>query len=188
MAEAAAGTAESAKAKGGSGGLAATFMNGLGLIVVITIGTCAGQYLADLLPGHAHQASPAGAVEEHGAPAKAAAKAPAKDAAPKEPPLYQAFEPMVVNFNEGGQLHFLQVTVEVMSRDPKTIAAVQANTPVLRNNLLLLISSREMQPLLTRDGKEQLRSMALEEVRKTMAKLSPEARIEDVYFSNFVMQ
>jgi flagellar FliL protein len=77
-----------------------------------------------------------------------------------------------------------------MARDPKAIAAVQANTPLLRNNLLLLIGSRDMKQLLTREGKEQLRALALSEVRAAIKKVDPgsESEIEEVYFSGFVIQ
>jgi flagellar FliL protein len=119
---------------------------------------------------------------------KAAAKTAAKKKASEEPPVYHAFEPLIVNFEESGELRFLQVTVEVMARDPKAIAAVQSNTPFLRNNLLLLIGSRDMKQLLTREGKEQLRALALAEVRAALKQVSPESEIEDVYFSSFVMQ
>jgi flagellar FliL protein len=115
-------------------------------------------------------------------------KAEVKKKAPEGPPVYHAFEPLVVNFEESGELRFLQITVEVMARDPKAIAAVQANTPFLRNNLLLLIGSRDLKQLLTREGKEQLRALALAEVRAALKQVSPESEIEDVYFSSFVMQ
>jgi flagellar FliL protein len=171
--------------------MAAVMLKGLGLTVVIAAGTLAGQLLHGLL-GHAGGAPVApvanDAADAGKEPVKAAAKAAAKKKAPEEPPVYHAFEPLIVNFEESGELRFLQVTVEVMARDPKAIAAVQSNTPFLRNNLLLLIGSRDMKQLLTREGKEQLRALALSEVRAALKQVSPESEIEDVYFSSFVMQ
>lgn len=166
-------------------GVVAALAKGLGLTVVVTVGTFAGQFLNSLVGGHGggHDAAAPAAREAGTAP-----KEEAKAEEAKAPPLYQAFEPLIVNFEEQGQLHFLQVTVEVMARDPKTIAAVQANTPVLRNDLLLLIGSRDMKQLLTREGKEELRTTALQEIQKTMKSLSAESRVEDLYFTGFVMQ
>lgn len=184
-AEAAEAAAPAARTVRPPGNLVATVLQGLGLTVVIAIGTLAGQLLYRLVGGHedphATEAAPSADVEMK-------ADARAEQAQPKAPPLYHAFEPLIVNFEEEGQLHFLQVTVEIMAREEKTIAAVQSNTPVLRNDLLLLIGSRDMKQLLTREGKEQLRALALEEIQKTMSKLSPGSRVEDVYFTAFVMQ
>ena len=169
---------------GRASGIVPALLKGLGLTVVVAAGTLSGQWLYGLL-GHAERAPVAHEAADAG---KAPAPAAVKKKAPEGPPVYHAFEPLVVNFEEAGELRFLQVTVEIMARDPKAIAAVQANTPLLRNNLLLLIGSRDMKQLLTRDGKEQLRALALSEVRAAMKQVSPESEIEDVYFSGFVMQ
>ncbi|MGB7904751.1 MAG: flagellar basal body-associated FliL family protein [Steroidobacteraceae bacterium] len=174
------------KRSGRASGIVSVLLKGLGLTVVVAIGTVAGQFLYGLL-GH-HEREPA--AEEVADAVKAPAKAEVKKKAPEGPPVYHAFEPLVVNFEESGEPRYLQVTVEVMARDPKAIAAVQANTPLLRNNLLLLIGSRDMKQLLTREGKEQLRALALSEVRAAIKKVDPgsESEIEEVYFSGFVIQ
>lgn len=176
--------AASPKAARSTPGIVAMLGRGLGLTLVVAVGSLAGQMLYGLLggaPSGAHESEPAASHE----PAAQHAAEPAEATAP---PVYHAFEPIIVNFEEEGQLRFLQVTVEVMARDPKTIAAVENATPVLRNDLLLLIGSRDMKQLLTREGKEQLRAQALQEVRGTMAKLSPDSKVEDLYFTGFVMQ
>jgi flagellar FliL protein len=180
--EAAASQVTAATGKRGSPAMLGALARGVGLTLAITIGTLASQFIYGRVSGGAHVDKSA---QVAGQPAPNPA-APAAEA--KGPPLYHAFEPLIVNFTEDGQLRFLQVTVEVMARDPKTIAAVQANTPVLRNDLLLLVGSRDMKQLLTREGKEQLRSLALQEVRGTMSRLSPDAKVEDLYFTGFVMQ
>ncbi len=63
---------------------------------------------------------------------------------PLLPPLYVALDPpFVVNF-EGDQLvRFLQVTVQVMTRDPATVELLKANDPVVRNDLLLLFANQK---------------------------------------------
>jgi flagellar FliL protein len=182
--EAVAATATAVQRGGRASGVLAVLLKGLGLTLVVAAGTLAGQFLYGLL-GHAERVP---AVHDAADAGKEPAKAEVKKKAPEGPPVYHAFEPLIVNFGESGELRFLQITVEVMARDPKAIAAVQANTPFLRNNLLLLIGSRDLQQLLTREGKEQLRALALAEVRAALKKVSPESEIEDVYFSSFVMQ
>src|SRR6202047_1067411 len=71
-------------------------------------------------------------------------------AAPKEaeghagkPSLYYAIDPpLVVNFEDGSAVRFLQITMEIMAHDEKAIDSVQKNIPLIRNNLLLLMSNR----------------------------------------------
>ncbi len=47
---------------------------------------------------------------------------------------------------------------EVMAHDEKAIDSVQKNIPVIRNNLLLLMSNRNYQSMMSREGKEKLRA------------------------------
>jgi len=86
-------------------------------------------------------------------------------------------------------VRFLQVTVQLASRDPGTIEILKANDPVVRNDLLLLFGNQKYSVIATRDGKEQLRAQALATVRKVIAAAGgkPE-RVEAVYFTSFVMQ
>jgi flagellar FliL protein len=117
-----------------------------------------------------------------------------KGAAPKletlGPPQYLALDPpFVVNFEAEQLVRFLQVTVQLASRDPGTIEILKANDPVVRNDLLLLFGNQKYSVIATRDGKEQLRAQALATVRKVIAAAGgkPE-RVEAVYFTSFVMQ
>ena len=95
--------------------------------------------------------------------------------------------PLVVNFEDGAAVRFLQITMEVMSKDPKAIEGVQKNVPLIRNNLLLLMSNRDYQSLMSREGKEKLRQEALAEV-KAIQKKEDGPLIDDLLFTSFVVQ
>jgi flagellar FliL protein len=109
---------------------------------------------------------------------------------PPPPPQYVALDPpFVVNFEAEQMVRFLQVTVQLMSRDAGTIELIHSNDPVIRNDLLMLFGNQKYAVIATREGKEQLRNQALATVRKviTAAGGKPE-RVEAVYFTSFVMQ
>lgn len=109
---------------------------------------------------------------------------------PLPPPQYVALDPpFVVNFEGDEQVRFLQVTVQLMSRDPATIEQLKANDPVVRNDLLLLFGGQKYSVISTREGKEALRKQTLAAVRKVVAAAGgkPE-KVEAVYFTSFVMQ
>ena len=102
--------------------------------------------------------------------------------------LYYAIDPpLVVNFEDGSVVRFLQISMEVMAHDQKTIDSVQKNMPLIRNNLLLLMSNRNYQSLMSREGKDKLREEALAEIRAVQKKQGGED-IDDVLFTSFVVQ
>ncbi|MBW4053364.1 MAG: flagellar basal body protein FliL [Proteobacteria bacterium] len=109
---------------------------------------------------------------------------------PSGPPHYLALDPpFVVNFQADQLVRFLQVSVEVMSRDPATLKLLKANTPVLRNDLLILFGNQKYATLSTPAGKEQLRADALAVIRKDLAQAGGDPkRLAAVYFTSFVMQ
>jgi flagellar FliL protein len=113
-----------------------------------------------------------------------------KDAHPKGPALYVALDPpFVVNFEAEQLVRFLQVTVQLMSRDPVTIDLIKANDPVVRNDLLLLLGNQSYATISSREGKEKLRLQSLEAVRKVVVAAGGKGeQVEAVYFTSFVMQ
>ena len=81
--------------------------------------------------------------------------AKAAAAKPAGPPIYLALDPpFVVNFQADQLVRFLQVSVEVMSRDQKTLDLLKANDPVARNDLLILFANQKYATLATPAGKE----------------------------------
>ena len=102
--------------------------------------------------------------------------------------FYYAFDPpMVVNFEDGSVVRFLQISMEVMTHDQKAIDSVQKNMPVIRNNLLLLMSNRNYQTLMSREGKDKLREEALAEIREVQKKQGG-GDVDDLLFTSFVVQ
>jgi flagellar FliL protein len=97
-----------------------------------------------------------------------------------------------VNFRRGGGAKYLEVGIELMTRDPKTIEELKTQTPVIRNNLILLLSDQTYESLATREGKEALRAAALAEVQSALHELGGDAEgtagVESLYFTTFVMQ
>jgi flagellar protein FliL len=114
----------------------------------------------------------------------------AADKKPVGPPLYLALDPpFVVNFQADQLVRFLQISVEVMSRDQKTLDLLKNNDPVVRNDLLILLGNQKYTELSTPAGKEQLRADALAAIRKDLVQAGGDPKlVEAVYFTSFVMQ
>jgi len=114
----------------------------------------------------------------------------ARGRAPKGPALYVELDPpFVVNFEARGMTRFLQVAVQVMTRDPATADLIKQHDPVIRNDLLMLLSNQTQESISSRDGKEQLRLQALEVVANAIeAEGGNGKNVEQLYFTSFVMQ
>ena len=97
--------------------------------------------------------------------------------------------PLVVNFEEGSAVRFLQISMQLMGKDPKALESAEKNMPLIRNNLLLLMSNRDYQSLMSREGKEKLRMEALAEIRAVLKKQGGSGdEVEDLLFTSFVVQ
>lgn len=97
--------------------------------------------------------------------------------------------PFVVNFEPGSTSRFLQITVQLMTRELHMAEFLERNKPIIRNDLLLLFGNKRVEEVSSHEGKEALRTAALEAVRKIIKDEGgkPEA-LEAVYFTSFVMQ
>jgi flagellar protein FliL len=122
--------------------------------------------------------------------ARKTAAQPKSESVVRAAPFYIALDPpFVVNFEAQQLVRFLQVTVQLMTRDPQTIEILHANDPMVRNDLLLLFGNQRYEVISTRAGKEALRQQALDTARHVVAQAGgkPE-HVEAVYFTSFVMQ
>jgi flagellar FliL protein len=148
--------------------------------VIVLGGAGAGAWL---MLGGKHDAAAEKGKKEHVA-------AKEKKEAPKGPPLFLAMDPpFVVNFQSDQAVRFLQITVQVMTRDPKTQEELKVSDPIIRNDLLLLYGNQKYSDVATLEGKEKLRQQSLETVRKVVRDNGGEAEsVEAVYFTSFVMQ
>jgi flagellar FliL protein len=169
-----------------SGGLMATLTNGVGIFVLTFIAVVVGGFVnAKLHPLPDLQLDKDGKIKAI-VPVVAASKG--EEGGGAKNTLYYAIDPpLVVNFEDGSVVRFLQISMEVMAHDQKAIDGVQKNIPLIRNNLLMLMSNRNYQSMMSRDGKDKLRQEALAEVRAVQKKAgSPD--VDDILFTSFVVQ
>ncbi|MDO8909139.1 MAG: flagellar basal body-associated FliL family protein [Pseudohongiella sp.] len=116
--------------------------------------------------------------------------APVVAAAPPLGPVqYLDLAPaFIVNFPHQGRQRFLQANVSVMSRDAQAIAAVSQHMPVIRHNLINLLSAQMLLVFEDPAGVETLRQLATQEVKQVLQREIGREGIDEVLFTNFVMQ
>jgi len=102
---------------------------------------------------------------------------------------YFALEPaFVVNLADEDAVRYLQADVQLVTRDPATLAAITANAPAIRNRLLLLFGQQSSMQLGQRSGKERLQQSARDEVRQVLKGEGAADKIESVIFTSLVTQ
>lgn len=122
--------------------------------------------------------------------AEETAGAGAEDAAAiSGPSIYlELDEPFVVDFMVNGKQRYLQLEMTIKSKDQAQIDAVKVHMPLIRNSLVLLLSSQSFDALQTMDGKAALKQAALDSINGILQQETGSGGIDGVLFTNFVMQ
>lgn len=117
-------------------------------------------------------------------------EAPAEATEPAvKPAIYHELKPpFVVNYQWQGRQRYAQISISIMTRDGSAIAALEKHMPLVKNNLLEVFGSQDFDGLRTPEGKEALRQQALETLQQIVLDETGNAGIEQVLFTNFVMQ
>ncbi|MBD8473596.1 flagellar basal body-associated protein FliL [Pseudomonas sp. CFBP 8770] len=123
-------------------------------------------------------------------PAEAPAdKTPADAAHVKPAAIYEPLTPaFVVNFKQNGRDRYMQVSIVLQARDKADMDALKVHTPVIRNNLVMLFSGQPFETLTTPIGQEMLRQKATASVQEVAQKEVGKPVIDQVLFTNFVLQ
>ena len=109
-----------------------------------------------------------------------------KSGPPKSAVYFALDPPLIVNFDDSQAVRFLQLQIEVLTRDEKEAEAVKLHQPLIRNNLLM--NGRDYKTRMTREGKEALRTECLKEVQRILKKEMSANTVEDLYFTSVVVQ
>ena len=163
----------------------------LGLLVLAgtVVGTLflAKTYL--MPPAGAQAAAPAGdhggaASAEHGSE-HGAESAPAGGGEA----IYKTIDPaFVVNIQDGPRFRFLQVEVDVMTRDATAIARLDKVMPRVKSELTMLFGSLQRENVQTVEGQKALQAQALDVINTVLKDETGKEGIAAVYFTKFVVQ
>ncbi|MFP4695535.1 MAG: flagellar basal body-associated FliL family protein [Thiohalospira sp.] len=110
-----------------------------------------------------------------------------KKAEERETHYIELGDPFTVNVS-GGNAQFMQVGVQVMSRDSKAEGAVEEHMPVIRDRINTILGAQNAEEVRSTEGKQALRKAILEDMRKVLEERYGEPAIEEVYFTKFVIQ
>ena len=102
---------------------------------------------------------------------------------------YFSLDPaFVVNFQGKSRTRFLQVNIDGLTREEAIKQEVTKHLPQIRNNIVLLLSSKTYDELITPEGKEKVREEVLSEIQSVMEAETGKPGVENIFFTSFVMQ
>jgi flagellar FliL protein len=122
----------------------------------------------------------------HGAAAPEAQHAAKEEK--KAPPTFVTLEPFTVNLLEENGDHYLQVGIVYQVTDGKAVDAMKSYMPVLRNRILLTLSSRHPSDIASLEGKQKLVADLVAEARQSIPGTAPENGVDGAFLSSFVIQ
>jgi len=148
----------------------------LAAVLVLGAGAGGGWYFSQ--SGTAHG--------EEEAPAKEHKKKKKKDPAAK--PEYVPIEAFTVNLQPENGEQYLQVqfTLQVAGAEQATL--VKDNMAIVRNRVLLLLSSKKSSEINTVEGKQALAAQIQAAITEPFEKDGDEQEVSDVLFTSFIIQ
>ena len=107
-----------------------------------------------------------------------------------EKAIYHPLEPaFVVNLSsQGKRQRFLQVSIQLMTRDSGMIKIIEFHDPAVRHTLLMLYSNQDMAYVQSSAGKMELRQKVLENLQTLFTDVAGKPGIEAVYITDYVIQ
>ncbi|MBK5299917.1 MULTISPECIES: flagellar basal body-associated protein FliL [Gammaproteobacteria] len=107
----------------------------------------------------------------------------------KQPAIFEPMAPaFVANYNVNGRQRYMQVSITLQGRNQADLDALKVHMPVIRNNLVMLFSGQDFATLATPVGQEMLRQKATASVQEVAQKELGKVVIEQLLFTNFVLQ
>ena len=129
---------------------------------------------------------------------------------PKTAPTFVPLEPFTVNLADRDAERYAQVGVTFGVADSKVADSIKQFMPAIRNNILLVLAHKTAAELLSPDGKDKLAQEIRRETaralgyevddeaddaaadrpgkKKRSRRAAPALPVQDVYFSNFIVQ
>ncbi len=126
--------------------------------------------------------------KEGGNEEAAGSEHPAEKIEAKEVHYLKFEKEFVVNLEDNSKVNFMQVEIQIMAHSMEPLNLVEHHMPVIRNKLMLILSSQKYEEVNTREGKEKLREEIKEAIQEILHEESPNANIEAVYFTSLIMQ
>lgn len=90
--------------------------------------------------------------------------------------------------SDTGRLRYVKADVTVRVANKEAEYAARYHLPALRDRLVMLLSRQDDSTISSSSGRETIKAEALQELREVLEREEGEPHIEDLMFTNFVVQ
>jgi flagellar FliL protein len=118
-------------------------------------------------------------------------EAAGKVAATAAPPatIYASLgDKFVVVLQEDGTQRYLQTSLTVLTHDETVLKALEVHAPLIRGRLVALLGAQDFASLRSEQGKLALRDRILATVQEVLQSETGQPGVEQVFFTEFVLQ
>jgi len=103
-------------------------------------------------------------------------------------PSYVELKAFTVNLAPEDPVGFLQIQLHALTFDDNVSADLEKHKPLIRNNLTLLFGQQKSTDLRTPEGKQILQQKVHEAIQSVVNKYGSGGEVDNIFFTNFVMQ
>jgi flagellar FliL protein len=97
-------------------------------------------------------------------------------------------EKFVVTLHEQGRQRYFQTSLSALTRDEAVIKALELHAPLIRGRLVALLGEQDFAALRTEAGKLALRERILATLQDVLQAETGSPGVEQVFFTEFVLQ
>lgn len=117
------------------------------------------------------------------------AEAEAAAAAPPPPAMYAPLgDGFTITLASADKPRYMKLAISVMSHDKAAIDELAVHAPLVRSRLVGLLGASDFEKLRTDEGKKALQADVLKTVQDVLQAETGKPGVEQVYFTEFVLQ
>lgn len=110
-----------------------------------------------------------------------------EEVAPAEP-AFVKLETFTVNLDPEEGEKYLQVDITLSASSKEEAAALDQHMPLVRNRVLMVLTSKKPSEISTMDGKKVLSQEIVAQINKPFTLQAKPQKVSDVFFTSFVVQ
>ncbi len=95
-----------------------------------------------------------------------------------------SLSPFTVNLADPKGRRYLKLKIQIEVKDEKTLETVQKADPILRDQVIMLLTSLSFEEVMTPEGKIRIREELIDRFNRV---LRP-SRVKNIYFTEFIVQ
>jgi flagellar FliL protein len=103
-------------------------------------------------------------------------------------PVFLVLDPFTVNLQQEAGDQYLQIAMTVQVADDKQSEEIKVYLPQIRSRVLMVLSSKKASEINTPDGKKQLADDIITAIKKPFSERGKPQKVNDVFFTSFVIQ